>query len=100
MLQAAKDEQRIDMAWALEALLARVERALIVEIRLPLPPPDVTDGDKTVSTPDKYEKLRELNNKINFPAVEGTPILILPQITTDIEPPVPRVRRRQQEPEA
>ena len=45
-----KHEQREHITWALEALLARVERGMTVEIRL-LAPPTTVAGDEQASTP-------------------------------------------------
>ena len=95
-----KAEQRIDMAWALEAMLARIERGLIVEIRLPPPPSDVVEGDVITRETDQFQELRELNNEMKFPAVEGAPVLNLPKMSSDEEQPASRNRKRRQETDA
>ncbi len=95
-----KAEQRTDMAWALEAMLARIERGLIVEIRLPPPPPDVIEGDVSARETDQFQELRELNNEMKFPAVEGAPVLNLPKMNSDEEQPASRNRKRRQETDA
>lgn len=74
-----KNEQKIDLRWALESILARVERGMSVEIRL-LPPPikEAEDGEEPEKEPPEYQTLREVANALVFPSMTGDPVLDLP----------------------
>jgi hypothetical protein len=73
-------EQRIALGWALESILAHVERGMIVEIRFLLPSPKTTDeGIQADTTEDiEFQSLQDIAKQLVFPKMEGTPILKLP----------------------
>ena len=74
-----KHEQRIDIHWALEQLLALVERGLKVEIHtLPPPPQEGGDEDQEAAIPGEFKLLEEIKLQLVFPRTEGTPVLDLP----------------------
>lgn len=75
-------EQRIDLKWALESILAHVERGMTVELRF-LPPavPRPPEGEAEKATeiaPPVFQELERLATQLAFPKMEGTPILQLP----------------------
>jgi len=74
-------EQRTDIEWALESILAHIERGMIVEIRS-LPPSQAPTKDEHAKT-DKdisaFETLQTITPQLVFPKMEGAPILKLPQ---------------------
>ena len=82
---ARKNEQKIDLEWALEAILARVERGMTVEMRM-LPPPKEKDGEgNEVQAEDPaYEEIDRIAQGLVFPEVLGEPVL---KLTTDANKP-------------
>jgi hypothetical protein len=68
-------EQRIDMKWALESILGRVERGMTVEIRF-LAPPAPREGE--VDKMATFSTLREVTPQLVFPAADPIPVLKLP----------------------
>jgi hypothetical protein len=74
-------EQRTDIEWALESILAHIERGMIVEIRS-LPPSQAPTKDehaKTDKETSAFETLQTITPQLVFPKMEGAPILKLPQ---------------------
>jgi len=75
-----KNEQRNDLEWALESILARVERGMIVEIRM-LPAPTVESDDPELQVePPETRAMREVAASLVFPPVQGEPILAIPGV--------------------
>jgi len=79
-----KSELENGLKWAMQALMARVERGLIVEIHY-LPPPKPKQEGITPETQaaydaqaEKYEHLSLIAKDLEFPAIEGEPILKIP----------------------
>ena len=74
-----KHEQTTQIRWALESIVARIERGLSVEIRF-LPPPPSKKGDgQDASTPQSvFAELDKIGRELEFPRIEGTNILKLP----------------------
>ncbi len=72
-------EQRIALGWALESILAHVERGMIVEIRFLLPSPKTNEeGIQADTTEDvEFQSLQKIAKQLVFPKMEGTPILKL-----------------------
>ncbi|CAN7705997.1 hypothetical protein [Mesorhizobium sp. LjNodule214] len=74
-----KHEQATDMKWALDSILARVERGMTVEIRLL--PPKIDDGDDGAAGANiKYDNLKQVADGLMFPKMAGTPVLELPPV--------------------
>lgn len=71
---ARKNELDIGLKWALEALLARIERGMTVEVRL-LPAASEEEAEAAEST---LTEIRKVSNLLIFPAVKESPILKLP----------------------
>jgi hypothetical protein len=74
-------EQRIDLKWALESILAHVERGMIVEVRF-VPPPEKAAETATAgaaATQTAFGTLQNIAPQLAFPKMEGAPILKLPQ---------------------
>lgn len=72
------EERLTHITWALETLLALVERGLKVEIRsLPPPPPEGAD-DPEAAIPPVFKELNETIPQLVFPKVGGRPVLDLP----------------------
>ncbi len=78
-------EQRTDIQWALESLLAHIERGMIVEVRFVLPPKSAAvDGEQNTTTvPDEFQSLQAIAPQLVFPKMDGQPILKLPQPPSD-----------------
>jgi len=76
-----KAELRNDLDWALESLLARIERGMTVEIRF-LPPPapaeDEPDDPKTQKLREAFDIIKETAPKLSFPPPDPNPVLQLP----------------------
>lgn len=72
------EERLTHITWALETLLALVERGLKVEIRsLPPPPPEGAE-DPEAAIPPEFKELNETIPRLVFPKVVGSPVLDLP----------------------
>jgi hypothetical protein len=75
-------EQRTDLAWALESILTRVERGMTVDIRF-LPPVSEKDAEgKSAPEPEPVTELREIVPQLKFPPADPAPI-------RDLPPPAP-----------
>jgi hypothetical protein len=69
-------EQRTDLTWALESLLAHIERGVVIEIRS-LPPTTKAEGSlEPIDT--SFATLKEIASQLTFPNPQGTPIMKLP----------------------
>lgn len=77
-----KHEQASDMKWALESILARVERGMTVEIRL-LPPATPAGDDGAAAANIQFDNLKRVAEDLVFPKSAGTPILALPPVEAD-----------------
>lgn len=82
---ARKNEQRTDLKWALESILARVERGMTVEIRM-LPPVQKSPEASDSKTQRQFDDLEQIADQLSFPKVAGDPVLALPPV----EPEKPR----------
>jgi len=82
-------EQRADLAWALESIMAHVERGMIVEIRFLPPIPATADSTSTEesapSNPD-FAMLQQIVPQLVFPKMEGNPILKIPAPPRAVDP--------------
>jgi hypothetical protein len=81
---ARKNELEAGLKWAMQSLMARVERGMIVEVRF-LPPPKPKDGASNAEDQAKYQaqseqfsELAKIAKGLEFPAIEGEPILQIP----------------------
>lgn len=81
-----KNEQKNQIKWALESIISRVERGMIVEIRLLPPPiPKAAEGEEPPQPPPVFGDLSRIVSQLVFPKMEGTPILRIPP--SEPEPP-------------
>ncbi|MCI5111393.1 MAG: hypothetical protein MRY75_12645 [Marivita sp.] len=76
------------LTWVLEALLAKMERGLTVELRLPPPPNEELDeeiDEETGQTSEPsnemkaYTDLLDIQSKLQFPNMGDTPVLEIPE---------------------
>ncbi len=72
-------EQRTDLRWALESILAHVERGMIVEVRFLLSVPKAPQEGDTQATAEAeaFQALQTITPQLVFPKMEGGPILKL-----------------------
>ncbi|ESY63256.1 MULTISPECIES: hypothetical protein [Mesorhizobium] len=75
--QGRKNEQRTDLTWAVESILARVERGMTVEIRM-LPPVAHEGQEPSEDVKAQYRDLHTISSTLSFPAPAGSPVLDLP----------------------
>ncbi|WP_262298588.1 hypothetical protein [Microvirga sesbaniae] len=82
-----KEEQRADISWALESLLARIERGMTVEVRFLPPTASATDesGGASGQTED-FQTLSELAPQLVFPAADAAPVLAIPRAEPEKSP--------------
>lgn len=74
-----RHELKAHIEWALESIISRVERGMIVEIRLlPPPVPEANEGEEQPQPPAVFADLDRIANQLVFPEIEGTPILRIP----------------------
>jgi hypothetical protein len=71
------------LKWVLESLLAKMERGLTIELRLP-PPPEETDeedgeGSTSEAAHEYYRELVEVQGQLVFPAPSKNPVLAIPE---------------------
>jgi hypothetical protein len=76
-------EQKTDLKWALESILAHVERGVTIEVRfLPPSPREATESaDPPISVeplPAEFKALQEIQRGLVFPPVKDSPIMQLP----------------------
>jgi hypothetical protein len=75
-----KSELETGLKWAMQALMARVERGLIIEVRSlppPKPPVGTTQADADIQS-KRFDELSQIAKALEFPAIEGEPILQIP----------------------
>lgn len=74
-----KQEQRAGLEWALDSILARVERGMRVEIKF-LPPEksDTKDEDSEQQPDSTYSEIQTIIPKLVFPSIAANPVLSLP----------------------
>ncbi|MFO1172860.1 MAG: hypothetical protein U1E49_18085 [Hyphomicrobiaceae bacterium] len=68
------------LRWAMNSLIARIERGMTVEIRF-LPPPQPEEGETTTTdaeTTDAFKDLDQITSRLEFPPLQGSPIISLP----------------------
>lgn len=76
--EARKHELRNHLDWALQSILSRIERGMVVEIRL-LPPPVETDENGAEKpAPQAFQDIEKVISEMVFPRLQGTPVLQLP----------------------
>ncbi len=77
-----KGDLSASLKWVLEALLAKMERGLTVELRIPPPPEQELDddGEQIINTQTVLDHLalEELQRQLSFPEPSEEPILALP----------------------
>lgn len=84
--RARRNEQKTHIKWALESIISRVERGMIVEIRLlPPPVPKANEGEEQPLPPPVFGDLNRIASQLVFPKMEGAPILQIPP--SEPEPP-------------
>ena len=84
--KARKNEQTIQIKWALESIISRIERGMIVEIRLlPPPVPKADEGEEQQQPPPVFGDLNRIASQLVFPKMEGAPVLKIP--AAEPEPP-------------
>lgn len=76
-----KHELETALRWAMESLFARIERGMTVEIRF-IPPAEsretIEGGEIESVAPTVFEQLNNVSTELDFPALQGEPILRLP----------------------
>lgn len=83
-------EQRNDLTWALQSVLARIERGMTVEVRFippPPPPADATQEQQKVAA--AFQTIAEAVPQLAFPPAEPHPIMELPP-PEPVKPPKPK----------
>jgi hypothetical protein len=78
-----RTELRNGLAWALESLIARIERGIQIEIRSVAPAATQEQPDPKVG--QAFVQLEEVKKELAYPEMEGQPVLKLPPS----EPPAP-----------
>ncbi len=79
-----QNELRTELRWALDSVLARVERGMTVEIRF-VPPAGASAGGAAPTETQAVDTLRRIAPQLEFPPAEAAPIRALPSA----EPPAP-----------
>ncbi len=101
--QGRRNEVSQGLAWALESLLARIDRGMTVEIRA-LPPKAASEKDteevkiKIAEETAKIAEIHEVAKSLAFPSRNDPPVLTLPPSEPDEEQaaaPVPKPKRKQ-----
>jgi len=69
----------------LEALLAKIERGLTIELRLPPPPKEVDEEENEVSEEGAaeikaHQELLEVEKQLVFPEPSENPVLTIPEM--------------------
>lgn len=79
-----KNEQELHIRWALDSIISRVERGMIVEIRL-LPPAlqEDSEGEDQPDTTPVFKDLKAIAAQLVFPKMEGEPVLQIPPVEPD-----------------
>lgn len=78
-----KNELKPQLKWVLEALLAKMERGMTIEIRLPPPPDDLEEAEDSSESESEssrnYKLLVETQSQLVFPEASGDPVLAIPE---------------------
>ncbi|TPN26610.1 hypothetical protein FKO01_25380 [Mesorhizobium sp. B2-3-3] len=75
-----KHEQKTDLDWALRSIMSRVERGMVVEIRMLPPPVSAVDDPNIEVEPPQTRAMREVAKSLTFPPMKGEPILQIPSL--------------------
>ncbi len=86
----AKDAQKGELvgqlSWALNVLLAKIERGMTVELKI-APPPPTTDGEENdeedVNSDETNEALIEIQSELIFPSANENPVMEIPEFKED-----------------
>jgi hypothetical protein len=82
--EGRKNELKGTLASTLDQLLQRIERGMILEIRLLAPRPPAADASaEAQSRYQEFERLAQIANSLEFPRVEGQPALQLTRPNSD-----------------
>lgn len=82
--EGRKNEQETHIKWALESIISRVERGMVVEIRLlPPPAPEAAEGEEQPPPSPVFDDLGRIAGQLVFPKTEGTPVLQIPPSEPD-----------------
>lgn len=77
----SEQAKRTELAWALESVLARIERGMTVEIRF-VPPPAKKDeadgGSGDTAQVTHFASIAEAASQLVFPAADKIPVLEIP----------------------
>ncbi len=71
-------EQRVHLEWALETLLAYIERGVTLEVTFKLPAPSPGEETASEQTEEAFQTLQQIAPHLTFPKIEENPILSLP----------------------
>jgi hypothetical protein len=76
-----KAELDSELAWALKALFARVERGMRIEVAIEKLDPKDEPNEMETAANAMLDKIGELSGELSFPRLEAEPILALPRST-------------------
>jgi hypothetical protein len=90
-----RNELEIGLQWALESLIARIERGLTIEVRVLSPPADASETDGVDQTAT-YDEISAISRNLQFqPSLTDKPILKLPPGEPPAEAKSPKTRSKQ-----
>lgn len=81
--QAQRPELEAHLTKALEALLAKIERGMTVELRIGPPPADDNIADDEQDAAQSRQELIDIQASLVFPKASDNPILAIPELKDD-----------------
>lgn len=78
-----KGELTTQLTWALESILAKVERGMTIELRIAPPPIDVEEDEE--AEPGR-QQLLAIQEQLVFPKASDNPVLAIPELKEEKQP--------------
>lgn len=75
--ESRANELRNGLRWALESLMAKIERGMTVEIRTLPPPPPADDDEEPTAEAKVFSEIKDISHKLEFPKITGDPLIYL-----------------------
>ncbi len=75
-----KGELTSHLTWALESILAKIERGMTIELRIAPPPIDDAEAEEDDETAQDRQELLAIQEKLVFPKPSDNPVLTIPEL--------------------
>ncbi|MES2435906.1 MAG: hypothetical protein V4586_19000 [Pseudomonadota bacterium] len=81
-----KGELNTHLTWALESILAKVERGMTIELRIAPPPIEDAEASADEEVEKNRSELLAIQEKLVFPKASDNPVLAIPELKEEKQP--------------